>query len=226
MLRAKTVTMADIQRHVYGTYFYLRVGMGVIATAFPIWLYVWGTAYGIPLADSMSAYYWEAIEANSPVRVWFVGGLFAIGACLFLYQGFTKGENYALNLSGLLAVGVAYFPMEWNCTSNCSKWSMHGICAVSLFIMLAYVTWVRSKDTLSFLKDSDLQSKYAKAYNAISIVMLTAPISAAVLLVIFQQKGAYVFFLEAAGIWAFAAFWFAKTAELHHSNLDTPPGAA
>ncbi|EXI92785.1 MAG: hypothetical protein AW12_00265 [Candidatus Accumulibacter sp. BA-94] len=222
MFEAKSVSRSDIERHIYGTYIYLRVGMGVIAVAFPVLLYAWGAAHGIPLADSMSAYYWETLEKGSPVRVWFIGGLFAIGACLFLYQGFTKGENYALNLAGLLAIGVAYFPMEWNCGSNCKSFSMHGFCAVSMFVCLAYVTWVRSKDTLSHIKDAVLKNRYANAYNAISIVMLAAPIAAALLLVVFQQKGAYAFFLEASGIWAFAAFWFTKTAELRSSSLDAP----
>lgn len=216
------VSTNDIRRHIYGTYFYLRVGMGVLAAIFPLWLYLWGAANGLPLADSMSAYYWESLEKGSPVRVWFIGGLFAIGSCLFLYQGFTKGENYALNIAALFAVGVAYFPMEWNCGDSCKRVSAHGVCAVSLFVCLAYVTWLRSKDTLDYLRDADTRRRFNRAYNIASLVMLVAPVTAAVLQVFFRKSGAYIFFLEAAGIWAFAGYWFIRTLELRKSALDTP----
>lgn len=221
----RKIPQRDIQRHIYGTYFYLRVGMGVIAAVFPIWLYAWGRVHGIPLADSMSAYYWEALEKGAPVRVWFVGGLFAIGVCLYLYQGFTKGENYALNVAGLLAIGVAYFPMEWNCGLECKKTSAHGVCAIALFVCLAYVTWIRSKDTLDYLPDERARKKFSNAYNITSFVMLIAPISAAILQVVFQKTGSYIFFLEAVGIWAFAGYWFIRTFEMRKSAIDhTPSG--
>jgi hypothetical protein len=47
------------------------------------------------------------------MRDWFVGALFAIAACLYLYKGFTPKENRLLNLAAVFAVGVAIFPMNW-----------------------------------------------------------------------------------------------------------------
>ena len=59
------------------------------------------------LAGSMSEYYWAAAGDVVPARNVFVGGLFAVSACLWLYKGFSPRENVALNLAGLFAVGVA-----------------------------------------------------------------------------------------------------------------------
>ncbi len=117
--------------HVFGTYNRLRVGMGAIAFAFPFLL--WGMGwwyYGLPLQGSMSAYYWAIIEegSNPPMRVWFVGILFAIGSFLFLYKGYTPWENWALNVAGVCAICVALFPMCWkyNDVSECPSFSWHG----------------------------------------------------------------------------------------------------
>src|SRR5215204_4733048 len=83
----------QLRKHMFSTYFWLRIGMLVIALAFPLVLWiVGGWLYGLQLQDSMSAYYWAPIEkgeegGDAPMRVWFVGLLFALGSCLFLYKG-------------------------------------------------------------------------------------------------------------------------------------------
>jgi hypothetical protein len=215
-----TIDNAAIHRHIYGTYINLRFGMAAIAALLPALVYVWGQLNDIPLQDSMSAYYWATLEKGSPVRLWFVGGLFSIASCLYLYQGFTIGENYALNIAAALAVGVAYFPMEWNCGNSCQPISAHGVCAVSLFVCLIYVTWFRSRDTLPFLSDPTLESKYRKLYAMTSIIMLASPLTAFILQSLLGKSGTYVFFIEVAGIWAFAAFWLIKSLEMRHSKLE------
>src|SRR5918997_1425101 len=110
--------------HVFDTYHWLRVGIAVIAFGFPLWLWAFGKWHGLPLQGSMSAYYWAAIEGDPPVRVWFVGWIFAIGSFLILYKGYSLREDWALNLAALCLIGVALFPMSWNCGSE------QGYCAI------------------------------------------------------------------------------------------------
>src|SRR4029453_2314070 len=90
----------DLSNQISATYKMLRLGVAVIAFAFPLLLWVGGHLFaGLPLAGSMSAYYY------SVMRDTFVGILFAVGVILFVYQGYTRFEDWALNLAGGLALG-------------------------------------------------------------------------------------------------------------------------
>lgn len=211
---------AALQQHIYATYNTLRFGMVVIAFAFPILLYLVGVTHGIALQDSMSAYYWAEAGCEVPARVWFVGGLFAIGSFLYLYKGFTVGENYALNAAALFVIGVAYFPMEWGCGTACAKVSAHGVCAVLMFVCLAYVAWFRSGDTLPWLGNADRETHYRGWYRVASVVMLVSPITAVLLQSVFRKSGAYVYFIELAGIWAFSLYWLIKSLEMRESQAE------
>src|SRR5688572_6066749 len=78
----------SIQKHVLGTYFTLRLGLGVLAVAFPLVLVIGGKLWAdLDLQDSMSRYY-HATRSGRSMRDWFVGILFAMGAVLYLYKGF------------------------------------------------------------------------------------------------------------------------------------------
>jgi hypothetical protein len=46
-----------LKAHIFGTYITLRFGMGILAAAFPLVLYLAGRFHGIALQGSMSAYY-------------------------------------------------------------------------------------------------------------------------------------------------------------------------
>src|SRR5215468_3157099 len=99
----------SLDKHILATYFTLRIGVAVIAIAFPLILGIVGKLYaGLPLQHSMSAYY-HAINDGKSLRDVFVGILFAVGAFLYLYKGFSGKENIALNIAGILAVGIAIF---------------------------------------------------------------------------------------------------------------------
>lgn len=223
-----------LRRHVFATYSSLRVGMVVVAVLFPVILYVAGKLEGVTLQGSMSAYYWASLGAgqNPPARVWFIGGLFAIGACLYLYKGFSMAENIALNFAAVFAIGVAYFPTEWNCGPGnvpilqsvvpycVDGWNPHGFFAVMLFVCLAYVTFFRSADTLPELKDEKLRARYLRWYRITTAAMLAAPLSAVALHVIFIKYDAITYFLELSGIWTFAFYWFIKTLEMRHSQAE------
>lgn len=211
---------AALQQHIYATYNTLRFGMVVIAFVFPVLLYALGAAHGLPLQDSMSAYYWAGTGDESPIRVWFVGGLFAIGSFLYLYKGFTVGENHALNAAAVFAIGVACFPMEWGCGTACAKISAHGVCAVLMFVCLVYVAWFRSGDTLPLLMNTQREAHYRRWYHVSAVVMLLSPLTAVLLQSVFQKSGAYVYFIELTGIWAFSLYWLLKSLEMRESQAE------
>jgi hypothetical protein len=227
--------MADkLREHIFSTYLTLRYGIVAIGAILPVVVYLVGVFHNVPLQNSISAYYWASEHdvdspgmendpqsapsvREAPSRDWFVGCLFAVAAFLYLYKGFSAAENVALNLAALFAVGVAVFPMEWKCGSVCGKYSIHGFCAVAMFVCLVYVVWFRATDTLSLIAGDSRRARYRRLYKIIGLVMLASPVTAFVLNSVIGSRTSYVFFVEAAGIWAFALYWSVKSTELKHS---------
>jgi hypothetical protein len=193
--------------------------MAVIAFVFPLLLWAGGAMQGIPLQDSMSAYY-HAVFGDKSMRNWFVGLLFALGILLHLYKGFSKQENIVLNLAGFFAVGVALIPMEWDCGDDCKRFTLHGTSAILLFLCIAYVCIFRASDTLRLLKNKALAARYRMTYRLLGAGMILSPLIALLMTVMFRQFKSYTFFVEAAGIWTFAAYWLVKSRELSYTNAE------
>lgn len=206
----------ELQNHIFATYLTLRIGVAVIGIGFPFLLWIGGVVLGIPFQDSMSAYYHASADEHS-MRNWFVGLLFAIGALVYLYKGYSRQENYALNFAGAFAIGIAVFPMAWPQSSGVS---IHGICAVLFFLCIAYVCIFRASDTLHLLKDPVREKRYRMLYRQIGIGMILFPLIALLLTMVFRQFSAYTFFAEATGIWVFAAYWLLKSRELKLTNAE------
>ena len=148
-----------LRERIISTYFWLRIGMLVIAFVFPFLLVGVGwLGYGVPWQDSMSAYYWAPIEkeeegGDAPMRVWFVGLLFALGSCLFLYKGYTWVEDWMLNIAAGCAICVAVIPMCWDRWSECPSWrSLHGVFAIVFFVLLALVAVLYGLWALALLR--------------------------------------------------------------------------
>jgi hypothetical protein len=112
--REELMTPAELQEHIYKTYFWLRGGLCLLAFVFPFLLWGIGSWNEIPLQNSISDYYFAFAPPNSelrafPGRVVFVGVLFALGFFLILCRGFSSTENWTLNIAGLSALIVGYF---------------------------------------------------------------------------------------------------------------------
>ncbi len=225
---------SSIEEHIITTYGALRHGIGYLAIALPVILAVWGIIkYGLPLQDSISAYYHAfvptaqppkllEIAGNGVMRNWFVGILWAIGVFLVLYRGYGRRENIALNVAGVLLIVVAMFPMDWTCGATCPKVSVHGVAAILFFLAIGYVCIFRSGDTLPLIEDANTKAFYEWWYRIIGVVMWVFPLVVA-LLEFFHLRpfGTYtVFFVEVAGIWTFAAYWLLKSREINRSKAD------
>jgi hypothetical protein len=217
------VDESTLLNHVFGTYNWLRFGTAAIALAFPLLLWGWGRLHGLPLQGSMSAYYWASVEGDPPSRVWFVGGIFALGAFLFLYKGYTRLEDWLLNLAAALVILVALVPMSWKCGSElgyCSPWRWHYVCAIAFFACIVIVALFLSGTTLHEIQDPRARQGYTIAYWVTRGSLVIFPALAIIAHVVTKRTDTLPFFLELAGIWAFAAFWLVKTLELLKSQAE------
>jgi hypothetical protein len=218
----------DFSNHISATYKALRLGVALIAIAFPLILWIGGLIFAnLPLQGSMSAYY-HASDALHPgqgvpglgvMRNAFVGILFAVGAILFLYQGISHLEDYALNLAGFLALGIALVPMAWPVDKD-NPFSLHGTCAVSFFVCIAIVCIFCASDTLGLIKDEAKRKHYRRSYITLGVLMVALPLIAASLKFFEPLRGWTTFFVEVAGIYVFAAYWLLKSYEISQTDLD------
>jgi hypothetical protein len=239
--------------HFSDTYFSLRMGLAVLAFTFPLVLYFYGKyRHGVDLQPSMSAYFFAATTrqcASFPMRTIFVGFLFAIGAGLYLYKGFTDLENILLNVAGVCAAVVAIVPERLSADharsdarirqlfQNCPavrEWAdatqalpIHYLSAVLLFVILAIVAWACAYKTLDYLPAGKGDPVlFRRTYRTIAGLMVLCPLSGWLLARFLSDMSTYVFFLEAAGIWTFGAYWAVKSRELALSRLEKDPREA
>ena len=212
----------ELLKHVYGTYLTLRYCLVLISISFPIILLMVGWKHGIPIGHSMSQYYWMvSSEICSPdpypARVWFTGCLFSIGTCLYLYKGFSNKENYALNLAGFFAIGVAVFPVG---KQGEQSWTVHSVCATLLFLCMGYVCLFCSSDTLPYVSDDRNRKRYHKWYLITGMSMFSSPAVAFVLTLISNRKTSYLFVAEVLAILPFSWYWHIKSKEMSESLAD------
>ena len=223
----------DLQNHVFDTYISLRYGVAALALAFPFVVPLAGGLHGSPLKASLSDYFCESAgigEANGvfAARTVFVGILFAVGAALYLYKGFSNLENYLLNVAGAGALLVALLPTP--CGQEGYTLSilgvtlrgitLHGASAVALFVCVALVCLLCSGDTLSGIPSPTARAWYERAYKSLGILMLGLPLAAVFLTVVLKQTGLRILAVEAAGSLVFGAYWLLKSIELSQSEVQ------
>jgi hypothetical protein len=214
-----------LQKHILSTYNSLRFGMFVAAAATPVVIVLWGYIFEINWQNSISAYYFAPL-ANKweysvyPGRALFAGILFALGSFLYLYKGFSKREDVALNFAGAFAVGVALCPMYAEDGYIPFSNVLHFTFAVLLFVCMAYTAIFCHEDTLRWVNDHNHRARYRVAYHIIGWFMGVFPLVGFILAICFDAVQRHVFWIEAAGVWAFAAYWFTKSRELRESEVE------
>jgi hypothetical protein len=230
----KPMAPEQLTTHMLKTYRSLRMCLLLFAIFLPIVLVLAGVELGrVGVQHSLSAYYWAGYDDPSEERAIFVGALFAVGVCLIAYRGFSNEENWALNIAGVLAWGVALFPTNCpqgiECLHSCTGLGyglIHGTCAVSFFILLAYVALFRSKDTLGV--DAGLgqvltakdRRWYARQYNIAAAAMIVLPVTAVIITYWLGQHSFVVIAVECAAVWAFAYYWGIKSLEMKKSEVE------
>ncbi|HEX8387488.1 MAG TPA: hypothetical protein VF636_00600 [Sphingomonas sp.] len=195
--------------NIAASYFMLRRGMAALAFALPAILWVGGGLEG-----SLSAYYHAD---GGRMRDVFVGALWAIGAFLFLYRGYSTAEDRALDGAGLLAVVTALAPMDWPRHSvDTVTGAVHYAAAIGFFLLIAYVCLFRSGDTLELMRDEARAARFRATYRCLGalMVLLPAAVWAVHRLLPRPDEPVALFFVESAGVWVFAAFWMVKSREI------------
>jgi len=220
--------MTNEQKSMRATFLSLRMGVGVLGILFPLILWGGGKIAGFPLRESMSAYYHASFACPVPaapsksescppgggtMRNAFVGILFAVGAAMYFYKGFSIWENFALNLAGISAICVAIFPMPW--TAEKPQWlSMHFFSAMMFFVCIAFVCTFCSEKTLQFASfpggAATRRNFYRSLYGALALIINR-----------WTNQRSKTFWIETFGIVAFGVFWLVKTVELSSSGLET-----
>ena len=214
---------SELLEHIYDSYNWLRIGMAVTAFAFPPLLWAWGKVFGLPLQGSMSAYYWASPGGDPPVRVWFVGLIFAIGFFLFLYKGYSRLEELALDVAAIFLIGVALVPMCGSGVGQCPSLSfLHGLFAIVFFILIALVAIFDSLFGLREAQASTRLGNYRIWYGATGAGMIALPVLAVILHYFLGRADTATFWVELAGIYAFAFYWSVKTRELRKSVNERP----
>lgn len=211
------MTSDKLQQNILSTYFSLRMGMVVLSAALPIVLSVGGKLGGLDLLTSMSAYYGAQ---DGLMRNWLVGILWAVGAFLYLYKGFSTLENVLLNLAGLFAVAIAMIPCHcWEGALGDSS-TRHAIAAISFFVSMAGVCLFCAGDTIGLLPDQKTKDAFHRRYRLIGTLLVLSPLAAVAISYVFRQFENYKFFVEAFGVWTFAAYWLVKSRELSITSAE------
>jgi len=215
--------------HLERSFIIQRRGMALLAAAFPVIFLVSSFILErTTFQTSISAYYWTL----DPERNIFVGVLCAVGVFLLLYKGYSWFEDRVLDVAGVSAVGIAFFPMDklGDCVSSASgvTASAHGTFAVIFFACIAIICIFMSRNSLKDINDPHRRAMFRRAYRWCSGTMIVS-IGFAVLYrllpeeyALFLCEKSIIFWVEAVGVWAFSAFWYIKTRELDPSLSFIP----
>ncbi len=156
---------------------------------------------------------------TGPMRNWFVGNMFFIGAAMFLLRGFSWVESWALNIAGIMAPCVGLFPMNWGSQTG---FNPHQTFAVTFFVCVAITCIFCADKTLQQIPMSlPHREKVIKAYKRVYIVLGVLMVGLPVLAdFILHNSPVQTFFVEAGGVWAFGLYWLVKTFELEQSDIE------
>ena len=210
-------TGETIYDNISASYRQLRLGMVILAVALPLTLILGGGLDTIQ--TSMSAYYHSSWTLLRDV---FVGILWAVGAFLVFYKGYTGRENVALNVAGVSAALIALFPTA--CESapgqSCAaipsfSMTVHSMAAVGFFALIAYVCVFRSRDTLQLMRDEAKRAMFQNVYRVLGFLMVAMPLVViAIHFLARRERSWWILIVEVIGIGVFATFWHYKSREI------------
>jgi hypothetical protein len=206
----------DVLRSITASYFFLRRGLAYLALAFPFALIALAG-----LHPSLSAYYHcsrsGCAAGAGAARDVLVGVLWAAGTFLVFYKGYSRREDWALNLAGIAAAGIAFFPSDWERAEGRSlTGKLHFTSAALFFLAIAFVCLVCSGDTLKRLRDEARRRRFRRAYAVLGVAMIAVPAGVFALHSLLDRPGHNyaVLGLELAGLAVFATFWLVKSHEI------------
>ena len=194
-------------RHTY-SYWTLRKAVGWIGLLLPLVLMLGGFFIfkGKFVESSISYYY------HTGMRDVFVGALCAVALFLFFYSGYNKWDDWAGNLGGLFALGVAWFPTT---KSGPEYWVgiVHLVCAILFFLTLASFSLFLFTKTEKGKRPRGRKKKRNLIYIICGIIMLVCLM--VILVYKFLKKDnthetSFVYWGETIALLAFGVSWLTK----------------
>jgi hypothetical protein len=192
--------------HTY-SYWTLRKAVGWIGLLLPFVLMLGGLLIfkGKLVEGSISYYY------HTGMRDVFVGALCAVALFLFFYSGFDKWDDWAGNLGGIFAIGMAWFPTT---RSGPENWAgiVHLTCAILFFLTLASFSLFLFTKTAEDTKPTKQKKRRNLIYTTCGFIMLVSLIAMAIFLFFRDEnsKFPFVFLGETIALVAFGVSWLTK----------------
>jgi hypothetical protein len=234
-------TKDELEKELARSYLLQRTGIAILGLIFPLGFlascYLLGRTEFQP---SISEYYWAPLQFKTQLidleRNFFVGVLCAVAVFLVLYKECSNSEYWVLNIAGVAALGVAFFP-----TSNYDipdgfraigfdigdkSFTLHGLNAVVFFVCISFVCIHGAFVSLKqHIPDACTRRTILKWVYLFSAAMMIANIIVVFLAVLLGSEFGdkhFIFWVESVGIWAFALYWYAKTRELDSAITFVP----
>lgn len=93
---------------------------------------------------------------------------------------------------------------------------LHYGAAALFFLAVAYVCMFRSGDTLAIFADRVRAARFRAAYRLLGLLMALAPLAVWLVHLALPRREdpPALFFVEAAAVYVFAAFWTVKSREI------------
>jgi hypothetical protein len=98
--------------------------------------------------------------------------------------------------------------------------TVHAVVAISFFVCMAGVCLFCAGDTINLLPDRKKKDAYHRSYRLIGTLLVLSPLAAVAVSYVFPQFENYKFFVEAFGVWMFAAYWLVKSRELSITSAE------
>jgi hypothetical protein len=193
------------------SYLALRNAVGWIGILLPFVLIIGMLLIfnGETIQKTISQYYYTGM------RDVFVGALCAIALFMFFYKGYSKWDNWAGNLAGLFAIGIAWFPTSPTEPQNFIG-AIHFVCASIFFHIRAGFS------ILIFTKKGPNPTQQRLKRNIIYVICGLAIIVCMIAIVIYfnffhypASGSHFVFWAETVALIAFGVSWLTKGGTLY-----------
>ncbi len=197
-------------RHTY-SYLALRKAVGWIGILLPftLMLGVFLIFEGEIIQESISHYY------HTDMRNVFVGGLCAVALFMLFYSGYDKWDDWAANVAGFSAIGVAWFPTTEVGSSNLIG-KIHFACAAFFFLTLTVFS------LFLFTKKGSNPTPQKLTRNKIYVICGLIMIACLIAIVIYynfihddNSESSFVFGAETVALIAFGVYWLTIGGTLH-----------
>ncbi len=207
------------------SYLALRKAVGWIGILLPFVLFLGVLLFfgGDPIQKTISLYYYTGM------RDVFVGSVCSIALFLFFYKGYDYLDNFAGNLAGFLALGVALFPTV---KQGPQDWAgiVHFVCASLFFVVLsAFSIFLFTRKTGKPSKQKLIRNKIYISCGVVMIFSLIAILIYFSLVDYEKSESCFVFWAETLALVAFGVSWLTKGGTLYPDKKvkyleETSPG--